>query len=138
MGDVGKKLRRASGGGRTQLLHWCPGCKQPHGITIFGGAPVWSFNNDYERPSFSPSVLYFTDYDEEGEKRGGRRTLCHYFIRTGAELAGRGANLDPMKSYIDFCGDSPHELRGKIVELPDWPYAPGTYGGIDEQDLLDG
>lgn len=133
MGAVGKKLRRAvgDGGKHVRLMHWCPGCKEPHGITIEGGPPTWSFNGDYEMPSFQPSVLCFTDY-EGGQRLAARRTLCHYFIRTGFELADRGANLDPHKSYIDFCGDSPHELRGKIVELPDWPYAPGTYGGIEE------
>lgn len=115
-------------------MHWCPGCGGPHGIRIKGPPPVWSFNGDFDAPSFQPSVLCFTTNDEEGMPMptGQRRTLCHYFIRRGAELAERGANLDPKKSYIDFCGDSPHELRGKIVELPDWPYAPGEYGGIED------
>lgn len=124
MGAVGKKLRQAVGDGKVTLLHWCPGCNGPHGITIDGGPPTWLFNGDYHEPEFSPSILCFTSYDEEGEKLpdGRRRTLCHYFIRRGAALADRGANLDPAKSYIDFCGDSPHALRGKIVELPDWPY----------------
>jgi hypothetical protein len=46
-----------------------------------------------------------------------QRTLCHYFIRAGK---------------IEFCGDSPHNLAGQTVDLPDWPYAPNTYGGIEE------
>jgi len=109
-----------------QLLHWCPACDGPHGITIFGSPPVWSFNENYDAPAFSPSILCFTTQD------GIQKTICHYFIRLGSELAGRGANLDPAKSYIDYCGDCPHELRGKIVELPDWPRAPGTFGGIED------
>lgn len=135
MGAVGKKLRTARGSDGTRtLLHWCPACKGPHGIRIEGPAPTWSFNGDYRAPSFSPSVLCFTTDDDEGEPlpSGQRRTLCHYFVRRGVELASRGANLDPAKSYIDFCGDCPHELRGKIIELPDWPYAPGAFGGIEE------
>jgi hypothetical protein len=37
---------------------------------------------------------------------GGRKTLCHYFIRDGK---------------IEFCGDCPHELAGQTVPLPDVP-----------------
>jgi len=140
MGAVGKKLRRAvgtwEGKPHVRLMHWCPGCNEPHGITIEGGPPSWIFNGDYDRPSFSPSVLCFTthtlDDDDKSLPAPVRETLCHYFIKTGAELAGRAQNLDPTKSYIDFCGDSPHALSGKIVELPDWPYAPGSYGGIED------
>lgn len=138
MAAIGRKLRRAigDGGKHVRLMHWCPGCEGPHGITIEGGPPTWKFNGNYHKPSFEPSVRCFTNYDDEGEPlpKGTDRTLCHYFIRTGAELAGRGANLDPLKSYIDFCGDSPHALRGKIVDLPDWPYARGEFGGIEDAD----
>lgn len=119
MGTIGKKLRSASGAdGYRAILHWCPGCDEVHGIKIAGQGSSWSFNGDYERPTFSPSVLIWTNHD--GQKRlpeGQRRTECHYFIRDGR---------------IEFCGDSPHKLSGQTVDLPDWPYAPGTYGGVDE------
>jgi hypothetical protein len=137
MGALGKKLRSARGsdGSRT-LLHWCPACGGPHGIRVEGPAPTWRFSGTYEAPSFEPSILCFTNdvEDEIGRPlpKPVRRTLCHYFIRLGVELKTRGANLDDAKSYIDFCADSPHALRGKIVELPDWPYAPGEFGGIEE------
>lgn len=133
MSAVGTKLRSISGAnGYRGLAHWCPGCEEVHVYKIDGPGPTkWTFNGDYERPSFTPSMLISTD-----------RTLCHYFIKTGSEIlaarAGVGAgplqcaSVHPDRSYIDFCGDSPHALRGQIVELPDWPYAPGTYGGIDE------
>ena len=118
------------------MLHWCPGCCSVHQIRVFGPPPVWSFNGSGDAPSFEPSIRVFvthtTDDDDKPLPAPVEKTLCHYFIRLGAALADRGANLDPAKSYIDFCGDSPHDLRGKIVELPDWPYAPGTYGGIEE------
>lgn len=121
MGAIGKKLRRAvgDGGKHVWLLHWCPACEEPHGITIQGGPPQWTFDGSFDRPTFRPSVLYFTDYDEEGERlpEGQRRTLCHYFVTDGK---------------IQFCGDNPHALNGQTVDLPDWPYAPGTYGGIED------
>lgn len=79
------------------------------------------------------TVIETEDDNEQPLPQPVRRTLCHYFIKTGAELTNRdpGRVFDPGKSYIDFCGDSPHALSGKVVELPDWPYAPGTYGGIE-------
>lgn len=139
MGALGKKLRSARGSdGSLTLLHWCPACGGPHGIRVEGPAPTWRFSGTHDAPSFEPSILCYTDdvEDEIGRPlpKPARRTLCHYFIRRGDErdLVMRGANIDPSKSYIDFCADSPHALRGKIVELPDWPYAPGTYGGIEE------
>lgn len=99
-------------------FHWCPGCKQLHAIYTInpGGRPQWSFNGDVNMPSFSPSILCFTTEDDNK-----RETLCHYFIKTGAELIQRDPTLDKTKSYIDFCGDSPHEFGGKVVPLPELP-----------------
>lgn len=123
MNATGKKLRRAvgNGGKHVRLMHWCPGCEEPHGITIAGGPPQWTFNHDFERPTFTPSVRCFTAYDDEGNPlpAGTDRTLCHYFITDGK---------------IQFCGDNPHKLNGQTVDLPDWPYAPGTFGGIEDAD----
>jgi hypothetical protein len=121
MAQVGAKLRSATGPlGHKSLLHWCPACDDPHGIRIEGpDGPKWSFDGNYEAPTFAPSVRCFTIYDEAHSRLpdGQQRTLCHYFIRGGK---------------IEFCGDSPHHLSGRTVDLPDWPYAAGTYGGIDE------
>lgn len=116
-----EKLRKAQGTGTLSLMHWCPGCKAVHGIRIEGPTPCWQFNQDYSAPTFNPSVLisYDDDEDEQGNplSQPVRRTTCHYFIING---------------NIQFCGDSAHELKGQTVPLPEWPYARGTYGGIDE------
>lgn len=117
------KLRKARGTDPPQLMlmHWCPGCESPHGIRIEGGPPIWTFDGNYDAPTFSPSIRCFTTETTDDNDRPLpapiERTLCHYFIRAGK---------------IEFCGDSPHKLTGQTVDLPDWPYAPGTYGGIDE------
>lgn len=120
------KLRNAIGSdGHKSIIHWCPGCQQAHSIRVAGSSgPLWSFNNDYERPTFAPSILLFTEYDEDDDSdipvklpNGQRKTLCHYFLRDGK---------------IEFCSDSPHALSGQTVDLPAWPYAAGAYGGIEE------
>ena len=115
------KLKRAdAAGGFKSVMHWCPGCNEAHGIRVQGPAPVWTFNGDMEKPTFAPSILCFTTYGEDGDmlRNGERRTLCHYFIKEG---------------MIEFCGDSPHALAGKTVEIPDWPYASGEFGGVVDE-----
>ncbi|WP_024517052.1 DUF6527 family protein [Bradyrhizobium sp. Tv2a-2] len=122
MGTLSKKLRSASGAdGSRSLVHWCPGCEEVHRIPIAApSGPLWRFNGNHDSPTFEPSVLLFvteTEDDDEMPLPAPRQTtLCHYFIRNGR---------------IEFCGDSPHKLSGQTVDLPDWPYQEGAYGGID-------
>lgn len=86
-----------------RLFHWCPGCEEIHGVEVDpANSPVWTWNGDFTKPTYSPSVLHFTT-DPDGSNR---RTLCHYFIKDG---------------NIEFCGDCPHALAGTIVPLPSIP-----------------
>ena len=43
---LSSKLRKSSD---TLLLHWCPGCKQVHGLDL----NRWKFNGDINYPTFS-------------------------------------------------------------------------------------
>ena len=93
------KLMRL-GPGRNMLGFWCPACAQLHVITVrrvegYQG-PVWDWNNNAERPTFSPSIKH--DW--------GQGKVCHYFVREGR---------------IQYCSDSTHDLAGQTVELPDVP-----------------
>jgi len=124
MGRLSAKLRSIGGGDRHGIMHWCPGCDSPHAIWTSGPSPVWTYNGNPEAPTCNPSILVYTT-----EEDGKRTMLCHYFIRKGSDIPRPDLNLDPNKSYIDFCGDSPHKFSGQLVELPDWPYAEGEYGG---------
>lgn len=83
---------------------WCPGCKRPHVYQV----PRWDFNGDLDRPTFSPSLLVFTPEwtDPETGEKHARETQCHLFLTDG---------------QLSFCGNSPHELAGKTVPLPEWP-----------------
>ena len=71
-------------------LIFCPGCKTHH---LFDSR--WSFNGDFEKPTFSPSMLI-------NQHDSGSR--CHSFVRDGK---------------IQFLSDCFHELANKTVELPD-------------------
>lgn len=111
MSAMGSKLRKTKDG----ILHWCPACEEAHHFTT-SGVTAWTFDGNIEAPTFSPSMLIRwgkycvpDSWDEGG--------VCHYILTGG---------------IINYCGDSTHEMAGKSVLLPDWPYAPGTYGGIEE------
>lgn len=89
-------FREATGG---RLLFWCPGCDGAHYVQIGDGpGPRWSFNGDYDRPTFQPSILV------EGSMRDGPMR-CHSFVTDG---------------QIQFLGDCTHALAGQTVPLRDF------------------
>lgn len=96
--------------GIADVYFHCPGCKCGHGVwtekwikdhdtngnPIYG--PIWSFNGNMDKPTFSPSILVTIGH---GEKPSD---VCHSFVRDG---------------MIEFLGDCTHELAGKAVEMED-------------------
>ena len=109
-------------------MFFCPGCDEAHSLR----AGIWSFNGDFDRPTFSPSILVKSGHYCQGqdgkpcwctyEQRFGKRApfscyICHSFVREG---------------QIQFLADCTHSIAGQTVVLPDWPYASGAYGGIED------
>lgn len=105
---------RTLDGGRVAFM--CPGCKELHPVAVAGDTrPAWDFNYDYDRPTFSPSILvrgHAIETDEAGKwtgdwKRDGAGNpiplVCHSFVRDG---------------QIQFLGDCTHALAGQTVDLP--------------------
>lgn len=98
---------------------FCPGCKTWHSV-----GKGWTFNKDFEYPTFSPSILVrsgckaphfnkdkdscWCTYNAERESAGENPSifncqLCHSYITNGE---------------ICFLSDSTHELSGRTVRLP--------------------
>lgn len=73
---------------KNKFVFFCPGCECAHGFNS-----SWSWNEDFENPTVSPSILAI------GSKR------CHSFIKNGK---------------IQFLNDCEHELKNKTIELPEW------------------
>lgn len=87
------------------LMFWCPGCKMIHSVftslPVSGNdRPVWTWNESFEKPTFSPSILTHLGY--------GRK--CHCFIKDGVidylpdcwhGLAGQQEPLDPVSVWND-------------------------------------
>jgi hypothetical protein len=115
-------LRRYSD---RRVAFWCPGCNSSHPLSVEGANHVWGFDGNFERPTFSPSVLFRTGhfipehqgdtcwctYNEKQRAEGKRESsfkcgICHSFVRNGR---------------IEFLGDCTHELAGQTVDLPPWP-----------------
>lgn len=117
MGHRGK-LRTVEG---PAVGFWCPGCEQMHVVTIAPHPKPWGFNQNYDAPTFTPSVLVTSGHYAPGHKgdcwctfkqRTGRDPdfrceCCHSFVKDGK---------------IQFLGDSTHALAGQTVDLP---FPPG-------------
>ncbi len=81
----------------------CPGCGFAHIVHHGSGPhPVWTYNGNAERPTFSPSIRVTWT---QGPERIAQ--CCHSFVRDG---------------QIEFCGDCTHALAGKTVPLPDFDH----------------
>jgi hypothetical protein len=109
-------LRTIEGG---KLGFWCPGCRQMHAVRVAPAPEPWGFNGDYDRPSFTPSVLVTgRDFTEDGRRQfdawhaegcpkpaptfPAADTRCHSFVTGG---------------QIQFLSDCTHQLTGKTVQL---------------------
>lgn len=72
----------------TVPMIFCPGCNFTHVLD-----DRWTFNGDYEKPTFTPSLLI---------KGGVRGITCHSFITDGK---------------IKYLGDCTHDMKNQTVEL---------------------
>lgn len=88
----------------------CPACHFGHGPIIRRPAgqigPLWSWNGDVERPTFTPSLVVRVGPMPTvpvGRPDAGKTIVCHSFIREGR---------------IQFLSDCTHALAGQTVDLP--------------------
>jgi hypothetical protein len=84
-------------GGRLALI-LCPGCNYHHPFkldTPQENGAKWTFNEDVNKPTFSPSMLV---------NKHDPKSRCHSFVKDGK---------------IEFLSDCFHDLKNKTVELPE-------------------
>jgi hypothetical protein len=102
------------------LGFWCPGCEGMHAIGTQLPGPVWTFDGNFEAPTFHPSIrvtsghycagfqpgesCWCTFKDGHPERQSIRFGCgcCHSFVKAG---------------NIEFLADSTHALAGKTVPL---------------------
>jgi hypothetical protein len=126
------KVRNLAGGG---VVYFCPGCDDVHQINSHRTGPQWTFNGNYEKPTFSPSVLYTTGHYVTGES--GKTCWCTFEARYPEYKGRKNPKCYRCHSWvrdgmIQYLADSTHALAGRTVPVPEWPYEPGKYGGIAE------
>lgn len=111
------KLSKANDG---MLIYYCPGCKRHHGIYVDKEHKVnWDFNGDFDKPTFSPSVLVkeghymdghtgdcWCDYNKKHPDNPApyKCGICHSFVKDGK---------------IEYLNDCTHELRGQTIDMED-------------------
>lgn len=61
----------------------------------------WTFDGNYERPTFSPSVNESWSFSHE-DGTPGATERNHYFVRNG---------------FVEYLSDCTHQLAGQTVEL---------------------
>lgn len=99
-----KGILRIQGHGRVSF--YCPACNRNHEIGIKNAEfpqPIWGFNDDYNKPTFTPSINVVSG-DENG------KTICHSFVTDGK---------------IQYLDDCTHSMAGMTVEL--------TKGGCENE-----
>ena len=77
--------------GITTWRFYCPGCKHDHLFFSDG----WDFNNNYEKPTFNPSLL---------NTKPDTSYRCHLYVNNG---------------QIYYQDDCSHELKGLIIPMKD-------------------
>jgi len=119
---MGKKISSYRVDGNKKGYHFhCEGCNSAHGVITEGKeGSVWGFNNNEEKPTFTPSVLVRwvslpneIEKDENGEYilgadgrvKGAKDEVCHSFVTDGK---------------IKYLNDCTHHLKGQTVELLDF------------------
>lgn len=92
---MGIKIHKYGAG--TWVFH-CPGCKYEHPFRVDGDAtrPQWTWNGSEEKPTFTPSLMVNRDWPE---------MQCH---------------LNMTDGKIHFHTDCHHDLKGQVVDCPDW------------------
>ena len=87
-----RKLRTAkdSNGDKIYIFN-CPGCDHQHYFN-----KDWSFDGNFEKPTFSPSLLNYFPNDDSYR--------CHLFIKDGK---------------IEYLNDCSHKLSGKTIDMED-------------------
>lgn len=116
-----------SGPTRSGYTIWCPGCAERHFLpTVSATGPVWQFNGNREKPTFTPS-LKITTGCKTSQHKPGDSCWCTFnaeLIAKGEEPSGFECGVCHLvltDGVIHYCPDSTHKLSGQQVPLPDLP-----------------
>lgn len=136
MSALGRKLQQIRDG---VVAFKCPGCGESHTVNVAPAAdgsprPIWGFNGNGDRPTFTPSVLvrsghHVPGWDAKFPPGADKSCWCTYNVEHPNEM-------DPLEctvchsfvtdGRIQFLSDCSHALAGQTVDLPDFPGGKGA------------
>lgn len=99
-------MKTADDWGNSQIAIYCEGCKSHHVFSLDSG---WTFNNDFVKPTFSPSMLVNGNSVPEEFKGKEGYLRCHSFVTNGE---------------IQYLSDCDHEYKNttrKLLPLDEHP-----------------
>lgn len=102
---VVQKCERADGVVGFDLLFWCPACRCTHGVSTRGPGPVWTFNGDYERPTFAPSLKMEIVAPKTAMEPEKLLSCCHLVVTCGR---------------ISYEGDCTHGMAGRVIDMEEF------------------
>jgi hypothetical protein len=107
--------------GENGLSFWCVPCGCSHSVTVIGSNP-WGWNNNVEKPTFTPSVLVTSGHFDRSHDGGD--CWCSYNERHPEDPSGFKCLC--CHSYvtdgnIQYLNDCAHELAGQTVPLAPFP-----------------
>lgn len=96
--------------GHREYYFQCKGCNMLHSyVTEWSkkareerykrgttNCPIWNFNGNLEKPTFTPSLLY------SWGKPDGVKHVCHLYVTDG---------------QIKYLGDCTHDFRNQTIEM---------------------
>lgn len=95
----------------------CPACKVFHTLnTDPQKSPCWGFNGDFEKPTFTPSILEKSGHCASHYK--GDKNDC-YFCKENLNLC-YVCHSFVQDGMIQFLSDCTHALAGQTVPLEDF------------------
>lgn len=108
----------------NRLSFWCLGCNETHVISYGTPGNSWTWNNDFVKPTFTPSVHVKSGHHCTQFKAGIDNCWCTYyeeFPNDEKEFKCISCHSFVTDGMIVYLPDSTHSLAGKTVALPEWP-----------------
>lgn len=117
-----RTVQHQKGDGHPDLMFWCPACLCGHGVWTGGNSSAsggeWTFNGNFEKPTFRPSLLItqkvwvppvtaenMEQFNKNPWPQKEVERRCHSVVTDG---------------MIAYCKDCTHELAGKTVPMEDF------------------
>jgi len=98
-----------------KLVFWCAGCKSLHYVWVKpnGNRPCWTWNQDGEKPTFTPLILLEGFHDPTDDNKNIENGIYEW-----KPMRYHSFITDGMIRYLSDCN---HDLAGQTIPLTQLP-----------------